>query len=150
MNEIARRGEVELTFTTDELRDLFSYLAGCCLHTAQWAPPEVAEVLWADWRGCGGDAWQALPKDESESDSLVIVRLVDGTFGILAEGEDYTGHGCRCDSYTNRYATLTDLLNLGVLEADRAGIALALATALDGEVVEAEIVAAPERKALEA
>jgi len=147
MNDIQRRTEVDQVFTVDELTDLFTYLAGCCLHTAQWAPPEVAEVLWAGWRGCGDEDYQPMPKTESESDSVVVVRLADGSFGLLVEGEDYTGHGCQCASYTNRYATLGELLRFGITEGDRESIALALA---DAEVAEGEIVeSAPERKALE-
>lgn len=93
-----------------DLTETFNMLEGCCLHEPQWRPEEVEKVLAAFWSGYEG--WQPLEdyKLSSDSQSAIAVKLADGSYGLLTEGEDYTGHGCRCDSFTGRYQTVQDLL----------------------------------------
>lgn len=83
-----------------DLDDMFKILEGCCLHDPQWYPADVEkEIAW------GGDV-----QTGSESESVVVVKLKDGTFGLLTQGEDYTGHGCQCDSMTVKEQSLYTLL----------------------------------------
>lgn len=84
-----------------DLSEMFERLQGCCLHNPQWLPQDVAqEIAWAGDRATGGD-----------TSSIVLVALKDGRgYGLLTQSEDYTGHGCQCDSMTLREPTLRLLL----------------------------------------
>lgn len=90
-----------------DLTEMFSALEGCCLHKPQWRPDDVLrEITWHGDRQTG-----------CESSSIVIVRLKPqpgqqwpGDFGLLTQSEDYTGHGCQCNSMTVREPTLAKLL----------------------------------------
>lgn len=83
-----------------DLTAMFQTLLGCCLHNPQWTPDQVEqEIAWIGDRELG-----------SESQSLVIVQLTGGQWGLLTQSEDYTGHGCQCDAMTVKAATLRDLL----------------------------------------
>lgn len=106
-----------MSMTIDGLRLAYDSLAACCLHDPVWSPDDVAEVLCLVWSGddSGGD-WKPGEKTCTESQSYAVVRLSDGRYGLLAEGEDYTGHGCQCDSATTIHATLDELLSMGVVE----------------------------------
>ena len=84
----------------NDLDEMFDILKVCCLHDPQWYPQDVEkEIAWA------GDRWTG-----SESESVVIVKLKNGNYGLLTQGEDYTGHGCQCDSMTVTEADLYRLL----------------------------------------
>lgn len=89
-----------------DLEEMFKDLERCCLHDPQWRPADVdRELRWIGDRQTGSD-----------SSAIVIVRLkpVDGKrpeFGLLAESEDYTGHGCQCSSMTAKEPTLIKLLS---------------------------------------
>jgi len=104
---------------------MFGSLQQCCLHQPAWTPVDAAEVLCSiqsssdhePWTDCtvpadGYSSW----KDATESNSYTVARLKDGRYGLLAESEDYTGHGCQCDAAANVYDTLDDLLQFGVEE----------------------------------
>jgi hypothetical protein len=113
------------------LTDTFRHLSDCCLHEPQWEPEEVTAVLAALWCGCGAgceSGWEPLEdyKEYPDSDSVFAVSLDDGTFGLLGEGEDYTGHGCRCSSWTGRYPSIPDLLQFGCEDVYRDKMAEAL------------------------
>jgi len=89
-----------------DLNDMFKDLMACCLHDPQWTPEQVdRELAWIGDRQTGCD-----------SSAIVIVRLkpggpaVRGDYGLLTESEDYSGHGCRCDSMTVREPTLLKIL----------------------------------------
>jgi hypothetical protein len=83
-----------------DLDEMFSVLKSCCLHDPQWHPEDVdKEIAW------GGDHATG-----SESESVVIVKLKDNNYGLLTQGEDYTGHGCQCDSMTVIESSLYTLL----------------------------------------
>jgi hypothetical protein len=102
--------------SVNDLTELFSDLLGCCLHEAQWTPGDVQKILVALWDGTEGwppRGWQPLTdvKGSTDSESVYVAALKDGTFGLLYESEDYTGHGCQCHSFTGRYASLDDLLD---------------------------------------
>jgi hypothetical protein len=110
-------------FTAKDVELMFGSLTGCCLHNPVWTPVDIAEVLcsvedsggWTDCTRPSEDAYQQW-KRGTESTSYTVVRLKDGRYGLLEEGEDYTGHGCQCDASTNVYDSLDDLLRLGIEE----------------------------------
>ncbi len=102
-----------------DLSDMFDVIRGCCLHDPQWLPDDVEKIV----------RWEGDRQNGPESSSIVIVRLKpqDGEeywqrgYGLMTQGEDFTGHGCQCDSMTVREKTLAKLLThlddseLGVL-----------------------------------
>ena len=94
------------------LTETFDMLEKCCLHDPQWRPGEVTEVLAAFWNGTG--SWVPLEDVKSawdtDSESVIAVKLNDGSYGLLTENEDYTGHGCQCDAFTGWYPTAEDLI----------------------------------------
>lgn len=99
-----------------ELEEHFRNLRACCLHDPQWTPVEAAEVLFAVQRDpYGGDQWENGYHGGSDTSVVVGVRLRDGSYGLLSSSEDYTGHGCRCGSYTGRYVDFKDLVKNGLL-----------------------------------
>jgi len=113
------------TLTTSHLEVMFGQLSDCCLHNPSWTPADVAEVLCSVWEGDESGGWQDCNapdgqwgnwKGGTESSSRTVVRLKDGTLGLLAESEDYTGHGCQCSAAVSTYASLGDLLRFGVEE----------------------------------
>lgn len=97
------------------LRLIFNTITGCCLAEPLWFPEDVQEVLVSVWSGSGWEYQEGF-KEQGDSDSLTIVSLKDGEFGLMEEAEDYTGHGCCCHSYTGRYNTLDELMRFGVEE----------------------------------
>lgn len=84
-----------------DLSEMFEVITGCCLHDPQWKPEDVqAELAWIGDRQSGSD-----------SSSIVIVKLSSQPqYGLLTQSEDYTGHGCHCDSMVVREDTLRKLL----------------------------------------
>ena len=115
------------TLTARHLEIMFGQLQNCCLHDPAWTPVDVAEVLYsiqqADYEGGWKDS--TVPesprgdwKDGADSSSYTVVRLHDGRYGLLAESEDYTGHGCRCDAAASIYGSLDELLKMGIPEQD--------------------------------
>jgi len=119
--------------TLEELRGEYESLAACCMHDRPWSPDDVAEVLCWVWRGDGG-TWRDGPKDETESEGIIAVKLADGRYGLLTESEDYTGHGCQCNSATGVYASAGDMLRFGVPDEGAAG-AIRERLAIPGMVV---------------
>ncbi len=91
-----------------DLKDMFDVLLGCCLHEPQWLPEDVDKIL----------CWVGDRQNGSDSSSIVIVRLKTRAaekpygleYGLLTQSEDYTGHGCQCDSMTVRESSLSRLL----------------------------------------
>jgi hypothetical protein len=88
-----------------DLEELFKDLEQCCLHEPVWHPADVDREL----------AWYGDRSTGSESSSIVIVRLKSSKpgapeYGLLTQSEDYTGHGCQCDSMTVKEASLAKLL----------------------------------------
>jgi hypothetical protein len=88
-----------------DLSEMFEVLERCCLHEPQWRPGDVDREI----------AWIGDRENGSESSSIVIVQLKctfpDKPFyGLLTQSEDYTGHGCQCDSMTAREPSLASLL----------------------------------------
>lgn len=103
----------------DDLRSTYESLASCCLHEPQWSPDDVADVLCAVWRGEDtGEQWKPGEKTCTESQSYTVVKLADGRYGLMEESEDYTGHGCQCGSTTAVYATLDELITMGIPEPE--------------------------------
>lgn len=110
--------------TPKDLKVMFGSLQGCCLHNPVWTPVDAAEVLCSVWNGDGSGGWAdcKVPaeygnwKDYSDSTSYTVARLKDGRYGLLSESEDYTGHGCQCSAATNVYASVDELLRLGIEE----------------------------------
>jgi len=104
------------------LRSQFDMLESCCLHDPKWHLAQVAGVIAAVWSGDYSEPWQELDlaegKPSSDSESYTVVRLADGRFGLLAESEDYTGHGCQCGSSAVAFSTLPELLRYGVEEGE--------------------------------
>lgn len=83
-----------------DLSEMFEVVTGCCLHDPVWKPEDVAQEI----------SWTGDRQNGSDSSSIVIVRLKDSTFGLFTQGEDYTGHGCQCSSFTAKEPTLAKLL----------------------------------------
>lgn len=130
--------------TIEELQQEFESLAGCCLHDLQWTPDDVAEVLCTVWNGDGSGGWKPGEKECSDSNSCTVVRLKDGRFGLLDEWEDYTGHGCQCGSATAVYASMRELLEMGVPDED-ARTAIRQETAIPGQLARDNLaIAAPD------
>jgi len=110
--------------TPKHLEIMFGSLLGCCLHSPVWTPVDVDRVLCSIWDSYGGE-WQDCTAPEqqydnwkggTESSSYTVVRLKDGRFGLLAESEDYTGHGCQCSAATIIGDSVADLVRFGVEE----------------------------------
>jgi hypothetical protein len=80
-------------------------------------------------------SWEQ-PRDDwsySETHAFYVARLADGTWGLLEEDADTTGHGCQCGSSATRHETVADLLRFGVPEHEteaRAVIAAACGAVL--------------------
>lgn len=110
-----------MTLDMAGLKDLFRFLDGCCLHEPDWGPDEVEEILLSVYSDYG-NKWEIGPENcakdfGGDSESITVVKLKDGGgFGLLAESEDYTGHGCQCSSFTGIYTSLEELLTMGVPE----------------------------------
>jgi hypothetical protein len=103
------------------LQDYFEYLLTCCLHDPQWTPDEVASIVgWYSNEGLSSRWIAGESEGGSEVEVLVIVRLKDGSWGVLESSEDYTGHGCQCGSRTSRHDTWEDLRLNGIDQATRA------------------------------
>jgi hypothetical protein len=117
-----------MSITDEGLRETYAGLLACCLHDPQWAPDDVAEPLCTVWDGDEGGGWKPGAKQGTESVAYAVVRLKDGRYGLLADWEDYTGHGCQCSSSTSAYGSLDELLNMGIPEdGARTAIQAALA-----------------------
>ena len=127
-----------MTITMDELRATYASLSDCCLHEPQWSPDDVAEVLAVAWTGDESGGWRRGEKQSTESLSYTVVRLTDGRFGLLADSEDYTGHGCQCDSSTSIYGSFDEVLRMGIVE-DEPRVLIAQI------VAEAALSAVPDR-----
>jgi len=87
--------------TMADLATEFQSLEACCMHEAQWRPPDVKDVV--AWR------WES-PEGYGSEDQVILVRLNDGGYGLLTSSADTTGHGCRCGANTVRAATLHELV----------------------------------------
>lgn len=93
-----------------DLEEMFAVLESCCLHDPQWRPADVDKVI----------CWYGDRENGPESHSIVIVRLNvpnsqrasqgQHDYGLLTQQEDYTGHGCQCDSMTVRESMVATLL----------------------------------------
>ncbi len=87
-----------------DLEDMFDVLRSCCLHDPQWLPEDVARVI----------RWQGDRQNGPESSSIIVVGLKGDyprPYGLLTQSEDYTGHGCQCNSMTVREQSLAKLLS---------------------------------------
>ena len=107
-----------MTATLDNLRTELRKLLSCCLHNPAWDPDDVFNVLVGVQRYFGCE-WTVVSGEHikdvySDSESYTVVELGDGMLGLLEEGEDYTGHGCQCGSFTGKYVDLEDLLANGI------------------------------------
>lgn len=129
--------------TAKHLEVMFRQLQACCLHDPVWTPVDVDRVLCSVQSGYGG-GWKDCTapddygtfKDGTETSSYTVARLKDGRLGLLAESEDYTGHGCQCNAATGAYESVSDLLRLGVEEwQEGAREAIRLRLAVPGAVV---------------
>lgn len=99
--------------TLDDLKEHFKYLESCCLHEPVWTPGDVTEILFAI-QSDGSSSWTVGWEGGSETSVIVVVALKDG-YGLLSSGEDYTGHGCQCGSFTGKYEKLSQLFKDGIL-----------------------------------
>jgi hypothetical protein len=133
------------------LESEFRSLEGCCLHSPVWTPADVEKILCCV--SDGGEGWGeptgwTAPGNIGYTDtrSYTVVRLKGGTFGLLSESSDTTGHGCQCDAATNTFASVGDLLQFGVVE-DGARTLIRQLLAVPGAVVadSGELEAAPEQ-----
>lgn len=130
--------------TVKDLESAFGDLSRCCLHSPAWTPVDVDRVLcsvarsYPEWR-----AAETYDIGGSDSESETVVRLKDGRYGLLSESSDYTGHGCGCGASAAAYATVNELLKLGVVdeaarEAIRAALAVPGAVVADSGELEAK------------
>lgn len=88
-------------YKTEDLTREFEDLEACCMHEAQWRPPDVADIV----------AWRfESPEGYGSTDQVILVRLNGGGYGLLTSSSDTTGHGCQCGTNTVRADTLTSLL----------------------------------------
>jgi hypothetical protein len=91
-----------------DLSEILGRVEGCCLHDAQWTRDEVDHVV---------AILDSDDGDYGETNSITIVALKPlgddspgGSYGLLTESSDTTGHGCQCDAMTAREPTLRALL----------------------------------------
>lgn len=65
-----------------KFKEEMTFLQGCCLvHPEDYKIDLIAEVeLWV----------QSVPDEE---EGYALFKLTDGRYGVLKEGQDYTGHG---------------------------------------------------------
>ena len=100
-------------------------LAGCCLDHPEpdWSGAIVKKVIrW--W-----DHSEGLDKDypgDSDGSRIAMFLTDDGRFGVLEDSEDYTGHGCQCDSAFAVFDNIAQALALGLTEEDAANLNLTL------------------------
>jgi hypothetical protein len=69
-------------FDVEDGQDQLRFLLTCCMTNAQFQPDDITHVRDAYDADYGGDR-----------DGFRIFELQDGKFGVLQDGEDYTGHG---------------------------------------------------------
>jgi hypothetical protein len=75
------------------------------------------------------DVAEVVATDDGENDGpnwVGAFRLKDGRFAFVSAGCDYTGWGCRDSGCARVAETLDDLIRLGMGDADRARLRLAL------------------------
>lgn len=71
---------------------------------------QKGEALYSWWYD--GDYWP-------EHDACAIFKHPDGSFGVFREGEDSTGHGCRCSATVDWFPTLEDAVRHGLSMDER-------------------------------
>jgi hypothetical protein len=69
---------------------------------------DVVRVLWVD-----EESYQQKLTDH-EGNTVCVVELADGRFAKVWEGEDYTGHGCRCEGGASFFDTEEEARRLGI------------------------------------
>lgn len=80
---------------------------GECNRNPQFKPGEVSLVLWG--KDCD-------PNHDDGTNRWWLVKLTDGSYGILHEWTDYTGHRCQCGGFTGRYNSLKAALDYGITD----------------------------------
>lgn len=99
--------------TKDEMFDAVLGGVGACDHASEKDIERVKsdknEVLYASYT----------EGDYSESEGCALVALKDGSFAVLYQSEDTSGHGCQCSGDLTFYSSLEDAINLGLLPHDR-------------------------------
>lgn len=104
-----------------DLYDRFTYLENCCLHDPKWLPIDVEKVLAYAYTSYDYSTWQLADDPEGycpDGTQVYIVSLKDGRYGLLEESEDYTGHGCQCNSFTEVYDSMALLLKNGLVSEE--------------------------------
>lgn len=105
----------------DEILDIGLSGCGQCSHVPEQdirrVRDEKVKVVWAKLYGGSYGP---------EHSMQALVELKEG-YAVVTEGEDTTGHGCRCDGDIGFYKTLDDAIRLGVGEGNRAVVEGAIA-----------------------
>lgn len=107
--------------TDKDLKDFIDSCQKCCMHAPIWTSSDILWALLWRWKD-NGNSWADGPKIGTDSESFAICILKDGSFGVFEESEDYTGHGCQCSSSTSQWATIKEVIALGLTPEQREGL----------------------------
>lgn len=95
--------------TAEEIQDFaFQVFAG-----AEACDEHQTGLEWGDLKGRAIASFYE-HGDYSESSGVAVFKLDDGRFCVIREWEDTTGHGCQCGGTTEFYASMDDVIKLGL------------------------------------
>jgi hypothetical protein len=95
----------------EQVQSQIEMCSRCCLHPNDLVRENMVKKVLAWWDSAGEYA------DGTERSGYVLFETDDGKFAVFEDGEDYTGHGCQCDSTLTVFDTYADALVLGLTEA---------------------------------
>lgn len=86
-----------------DFKEYMKFLESCCLqHPENYNVDEIVSV----------DEWTISENDGPSGGA--IFKFKDGTWGAMEESQDYTGHGCQCNSSFAIFDNKKDAIRLGL------------------------------------
>lgn len=92
----------------EQVQSQIEMCSRCCLHPNDLVHENMVKKVIAWWDSAGEYA------AGTERDGYVIFETDNGKFAVFEDGEDYTGHGCQCNSILSVFDTYSDALVLGL------------------------------------